>query len=385
MEGHESHLSEFAARSHDPQRAARREYVQEPDDFRTEFQRDYTRIIHSRPFRRLRNKTQVFIHPENDHICTRLEHSLHVASVARTIGRALELNLDLIEAIAVGHDVGHAPFGHKGEEELDKLGTDHGLTYRHETQSLRVVDLIESPYRERHPGLNLTFAVRDGIVMHCGEDYAQPALCADIGRSTLRNGSDGRTCFPATLEGCVVRWADRVAYLGRDFEDAVVAGIVRREELPAEVRRSLGTENRQFIAALVRDLVRNTQGSCVAVSPEVANAVKRFQEFSTDKIYRSPIVTKCFAQVQVSLQAMFEHLLKTVAERRSQWIAEDPPASTDSQEPKVMRVLWEFVRRDLPSDYEGSDAQLVLDFIGGMTDSFFIQSFRELFLPHSTA
>jgi dGTPase len=157
-----------ATSSSDPQYTQREHTPYEPDDIRSEFRRDYTRIVHSRAFRRLRHKTQVFISPKNDHICSRMEHSLHVASVSQTIARALQLNEDLVEAIAVGHDLGHAPFGHIGERSLDRVAKKHHLDFSHERHSLRVVDLLESPY-DKHPGLNLTFAVRDGIVCHFGE------------------------------------------------------------------------------------------------------------------------------------------------------------------------------------------------------------------------
>jgi len=164
-------LNKFATKSTDLP-AASREYEQKPDKFRTEFDRDYTRILHSRAFRRLRHKTQVFIDPLNDHICTRLEHSLLVASVSRTISKALGLNNELVAAIAVGHDLGHAPFGHEGERCLGILAKDNGLRFEHEPHSLRVVDRLERMYKE-HPGLNLTFAVRDGIACHCGEKIDQ--------------------------------------------------------------------------------------------------------------------------------------------------------------------------------------------------------------------
>ncbi len=164
-------LSEFAAKSTD-ERLCHRQFPYTGDDYRAEFQRDYTRILHSRPFRRLRHKTQVFFNPDNDHICTRLEHSLYVASVATTIARALRLNEDLVQAIAIGHDLGHCPFGHQGEECLNQIAERYGFTFHHELQSLRVVDVLACPYQD-HNGLNLTFAVRDGIACHYGEAFEQ--------------------------------------------------------------------------------------------------------------------------------------------------------------------------------------------------------------------
>ena len=192
------HLSKNATAS-DDKYYTKREHSYEPDYIRSEFHRDYTRIIHSRPFRRLRHKTQVFISPKNDHICTRIEHSLYVASVAQTIAKALGLNEDLVVAIAVGHDLGHAPFGHMGEKSLDTVAKKYGLGFSHELHSLRMVDFLESPY-EKHPGLNLTFAVRDGIVCHYGEGFEQ-RLSPDREKSpdTLKSMKRGEY-RPSTLE-----------------------------------------------------------------------------------------------------------------------------------------------------------------------------------------
>ncbi len=374
-------LAECASRSGDRQRAARRQYQQEPDPYRTEFERDYTRILHSRAFRRLRHKTQVFVLPQNDHICTRLEHSLHVASVARTVARALNLNLDLVAAIALGHDLGHAPFGHHGEERLQEIAKEHRLTYDHEPQSLRVVDLIESPYKPKHPGLNLTFAVRDGILMHCGEDYDRARLEPDWDRHDLTEGLRPEHGMPATLEGCVVRAADRVAYLGRDFEDAVDAKIVNRRDLPAGVRNTLGSTNREFIANLVHDIVQHSRGQgFIAINGEVRKALREFQEFSVERIYRHPKVTACFAQIKLAIGSMFDLLVEKLG------ADEVPPkADLDDEACHAITFLAEFRDEDLPETYDASNEQLVLDYIGGMTDQFFTRCYTELFLPHGSA
>lgn len=373
-------MSRFAARSTDDVRAARRQHTQPKDHFRTEFQRDYTRVLHSRAFRRLRHKTQVFIHPKNDHICTRLEHSLHVASIAKTIGRALDLNLDLMDAIALGHDLGHAPFGHKGQRTLDTIASRYGLRYQHERQSLRVVDLVESPYTE-HPGLNLTFAVRDGILMHYGEDYDCQELAPDRQRTDIPEDLDGTKGTPATLEGCVVRWADRVAYVGRDFEDAVAAGIIPQDALPATIADVLGNTNREFIATLVGDIVKHSANrDCIVVNGDVREALREFHAFSQEYIYMSEVVTACFGQIERAIDSMFEALYRELENGRVM-----PPGELASRTSSVIKVFCEFLFNDLPAEYDANSPQKVLDFIGGMTDSFFIQSYTELFLPRSTA
>jgi len=242
-EQHERQFLDGRAAHSGDQRLVEREYPQEPDEFRSEFQRDYTRIIHSRAFRRLRQKTQVFISPRNDHLCTRLEHSLHVASVATTIARALRLNEDLVQAIAVGHDLGHAPFGHAGERVLDVLAKKKDLSFAHELHGLRVVDKLDSPY-ENHVGLNLTFAVRDGIVCHYGEGFEKELRPdQDKAPSCLTKTVRGQS-RPTTLEGCVVRWADKIAYLGRDLEDAITLKLLDEVEVPDEVKTAMGTRNR---------------------------------------------------------------------------------------------------------------------------------------------
>jgi len=377
-------LSEYAAKSYDRKRCARRLYRQEPDYCRTEFQRDYTRIIHSTAFRRLRNKTQVFISPKNDHVCTRMEHSIHVASVARTIARALRLNVDLVDAIAVGHDLGHGPFGHKGEQCLGVLAKEFKLSYRHETQSLRVVDFLESPYFEtgKHMGLNLTFAVRDGIVCHCGEASQGGGLCPDLDRDDIPQDLQPDTLMPATLEGCVVRLADSVAYLGRDLEDAIATGIVCATDLPQNVRKTLGDDNRSIIRSLVQDIVANNQNEpCIALSNEVIAGLAEFREFSKKRIYEDLRVQRPWRQIERSLTNMFEFLSTELRKGSLK------SACPKDNEPGVIGVLREFLWHDLHGQVDGAKhpEQVALDFIGGMTDAYFIRSYRELFLPESTA
>jgi len=374
------YLHKFATKSTDCPESERR-YPQDSDEFRTEFDRDYTRIIHSRAFRRLRHKTQVFVSPQNDHICTRLEHSLHVASVARTISKALGLNGKLVAAIAVGHDLGHAPFGHKGEKNLHKLAQDDGLAFAHELHSLRVVDCLESPYGNERPGLNLTFAVRDGIACHSGETFEEE-LKPD--RDRKPEDLDKLTeigALPATLEGCVVRMADKVAYLGRDFEDAVATGLVERDDIPKDVRERLGDSNGAIIASLVRDIVEKSQDrKAIRVSPEVCAAMKTFSKFSDEHIYKHKKVVSYFKQIDRAMEFMYHELSDLIERAGSQRNGNLFP----DRDEKCIKELERFLLKDVADWRNVAPAQLAIDFIAGMTDPYIVNSFQELFLPRST-
>lgn len=359
-------------------RLASRKFEQQNDDFRTQFQRDYTRIIHSRPFRRLHHKTQVFVSPNNDHLCTRMEHSLHVASVAQTIARALRLNEDLVRAIAVGHDLGHAPFGHKGEKTLNSIGKKYGLAFSHELHSLRVVDFLESPY-ENHNGLNLTFAVRDGIVCHYGEGF-EAELTPDRSKTPddLSDTKRGES-RPATLEGCVVRWADKVAYLGRDLEDAISVDLVKREDVPGSVKTVLGSSNREIINSLIRELCRTSSQDedRIRVDVKVHEALNELYAFNMDRIYQANQVTKHFGQIDRAMESLFDFLLSELKSAQSE------RDLSDSEWP-TLQVFGDFLNKDVRSWKDEKKEQLVMDFVAGMTDSFFNKSFAELFWPRST-
>jgi dGTPase len=349
--------------------------------FRTEYERDYTRIVHSRAFRRLRHKTQVFIHPSNDHVCTRLEHSLHVASVARTISKALGLNNDLVAAIAIGHDLGHAPFGHHGETCLAKIVKTYRLDFKHEIHSLRIVDHLDSPYR-KHPGLNLTFAVRDGIASHWGEGF-EPELVPNRKKRPQDLMRAQRGALPATLEGCVVRMADKVAYLGRDLEDAIDAGgIVRRNDLPPLVKRYLGRTNGQIIGSLIGDIYDNSKGKgSIKVSTEVADALNEFNEFNKSRIYAHQYVKRYFGHIDACMKLMFDRVKKLIEQAQQDG---DLRGLTADTEQKCPLVLAAFLKEDVWEWQKEKPARLALDFVAGMTDPFFISCFEEQFLPRST-
>jgi dGTPase len=294
---------------------------------RTPFQRDRDRIVHSKAFRRLKHKTQVFIAPEGDHYRTRLTHTLETCFIARTVARALGLNEDLTEAIGLGHDLGHPPFGHIGEEALDESLREHGgRGFRHNRHSLRLVDVIERDGR----GLNLTEAVRDGILNHTGSER------------------------PATLEGRLVRLVDRVAYINHDIDDAVRAGILREDDLPAEEIAMLGPTGSGRIDRLARDIVATSRAADdIAQSDEVGGAMLRLRKFMFERVYLGPEARSEHERVRRTLRGLVDHYLE-----HPELVPDGAPA--------------------------GDDLQRVTDYVAGMTDRFAIASFRRLALPEES-
>ena len=314
IENLELHFSEFAKRS--TECLGRKHYLKE-DPFRTPFERDCHRVLHSLPFRRLKHKTQVFFSPKDDHICTRLEHSLHVASISSTICKRLNLNHTLAEAIALAHDLGHPPFGHLGEIAMNKVyrafnrkrGTDKLPSFfTHEAQSLRVIDCFQN---RLHEPLNLTFEVRDGVVCHWGEQN-EKTLKPDYNKNQKLVESDAaRREKPATLEGCVVRIADTISYLGRDFEDACMAGLLTEEDLPQDITNVLGENNSIIIGTLISDLVDNSDDrGYLLFSDRVYNALVRMKKFSEIKIYKSPLLTGQKGRIFLILNHLFGYFSK---------------------------------------------------------------------------
>jgi dGTPase len=300
-----------------------RERHEEPDPLRTAFQQDRERIVHSKAFRRLKHKTQVFLAPEGDHYRVRLTHTLEVAQIARTAARALRLNEDLAEAIALGHDLGHTPFGHLGEEALSPL---LDRPFRHNEESLRIVDHLENAGR----GLNLTWEVRDGIVNHT---WSMP--------------------MPSTLEAQAARFADRIAYVNHDIDDAVRAGVIAPEELPAASVAILGAEYEERIDTLVQDLVATSEGADeVALSPLILDGLTLLREFLFERVY-------------LRTQAVEEHR-KAIG---------------------VVRSLFAYYRdhpESVPPEYLAAPGDLptrIADYIAGMTDRFALRTYERIFLP----
>ena len=303
-----------------------REKPIDPDDLRTDFQRDRDRILHAKSFRRLKHKTQCFLSPEGDHYRTRLTHTLEVAQIARTLARSLRLNEDLAEAIALGHDLGHTPFGHMGERVLDRLMHDG---FKHREQSLRVVEVLE---REGE-GLNLTWEVRDGILHHSGAQA------------------------PATLEGQCVSRADRIAYINHDIDDALRAGVLKAEDLPREAIRVLGETTGERINTMVSDIVRTSgDGQGVRMSETVDDASQALRSFMFEYVYMRDWVLNEERKASRMIEMLFGYLM------------EHPE-----------RMPNDYIERGFKEGVERS----VADFVAGMTDRYAMQSFSELFLPDS--
>ncbi|MBQ9710016.1 MAG: deoxyguanosinetriphosphate triphosphohydrolase [Clostridia bacterium] len=316
----EMFLSPYATRS---SQTRGRERAEEKCPMRTDFQRDRDRIIYSKAFRRLKNKTQVFFSPEGDHYRTRLTHTLDVSQVARSIARGLDLNEDLAEAIALGHDLGHTPFGHSGEAVLNRLAP---LGFEHNKQSLRVVEVLEN----NGSGLNLTFEVRDGILNH------------------------KKTGNPATLEGQAVSIADRIAYINHDIEDAKSAGLLKDEDLPAETAL-LGSNSRERINTMITSIWRNSAGKgFVAMEDDVLHATEVLRDFMFKNVYLTPEAKGEEERADMMLTTMYEYFLKKV------------DALPDIYKKLLDRFSLETV---------------VCDYISSMTDRYAVYVFESLFIP----
>ena len=293
------------------------------DDLRTVYQRDRDRIVHAKAFRRLKHKTQVFLSPQGDHYRVRLTHTLDVSQIARTVARALRLNEDLTEAIALGHDLGHTPFGHLGEQALTPF---LGRPFRHSEQSLRVVDHLENDGE----GLNLTWEVRDGIVNH---PWSMPA--------------------PSTLEAQIVRFSDRIAYLNHDIDDALRAGVLTERDLPSGPLTVLGSTHSARINTLVTDLVKASEDRPeIGLSTDVFRALDGLRDFMFEQVYLRPDTHHEHQRATRLIRELFQHFL-------------DHPD-------------------EMPEEYHrapGDAATRVADYISGMTDRFAIRTYERLFLP----
>ncbi|MDO4177321.1 MAG: deoxyguanosinetriphosphate triphosphohydrolase [Bacillota bacterium] len=300
---------------------------EEKCDVRTDFQRDRDRIVHSKSFRRLMHKTQVFLAPEGDHFRTRLTHTIEVSQIARTISRGLALNEDLTEAIAMGHDLGHTPFGHSGEMILNEI---YSKGFRHNVQSLRVVDVIESNGRKR--GMNLTMEVRDGILNHTG-----PVM-------------------PFTPEGQVVKTSDRIAYINHDIDDALRSGVIKTDDLPEESIRILGDSHKKRIDTLVKDMIETSDGSSIIrLSDEKLKAMNDLRAFMFKKVYHNKEVklAEDLNRVENIIRKLFDYYMKH---------SDKLPADL----------------LDMRDIYSTED--LVKDYIASMTDRYALNMYRELFV-----
>jgi dGTPase len=339
-------------------------------DLRGHYFRDTTAIVHSYPFRRMKHKTQVFFAPQNDHICTRIEHVMHVSTIAATICRALNLNPDLAWAIGMGHDLGHTPFGHLGETILSRLRGGEG--FRHEIYSLRVVDKLANYGK----GLNLTYAVRDGIINHCGEKFERE-LSPDHQVKDL-SAITRRDRLPSTWEGVAVRMSDKIAYLGRDLEDAIQLGLVTAEDVPEAGRRLLGTNNSDIIDHLVNDLIAHSLGTgTIGFSDEIYHAFLDVKNFNYERIYASPALQNYHQYFERILETLYSYLVD-VFDR----YGTDEAGYRGERNTLAMR-FGDYVRKMAPfyESENGSPEDVVFDYIAGMTDDFAIQNVGEIMVP----
>ncbi|MBE7035540.1 MAG: deoxyguanosinetriphosphate triphosphohydrolase [Ruminococcaceae bacterium] len=299
-----------------------REEALEPCDIRTAFQRDRDRIIHAKSFRRLMHKTQVFLAPEGDHYRTRLTHTLEVSQIARTIARALRLNEDLTEAIALGHDLGHTPFGHTGEAVLDEICTGG---FKHYEQSLRVVEELEGG-----KGLNLTWEVRDGIVNHAGKHEA------------------------STLEGQIIKYADRIAYINHDIDDAIRGGVIAPTDIPLSCRKTLGETHSDRLQTLISDVIDNSREKPqIFMSQEIYDAMMELRRYMFDNVYTSSVAKAEEHKAKGIIKTMFETFLHNPNQLREAGLG----------------------------DVCLSSEREICDYIAGMTDNYAIYVFNSLFIP----
>lgn len=318
---------EYTTLSEQAQKAAEskgRSYTEEESDVRTCYQRDTDRIVHSKAFRRLMHKTQVFLRPEGDHYRTRMTHTLEVSRIARTVSRALSLNEDLTEAISLGHDLGHTPFGHAGEIALTEV---MGVPFCHNEQSLRVVDKLEN----NGSGLNLTHETRMGILGHTGEQ------------------------IPETGEGQVVRISDRIAYINHDLDDAIRAGILSEQDIPRSISYVLGDSHRERINTMVVDMITRTEETGrLEMSPEVMGAMDELRTFLFQKVYRNPVAKGEESKARGIIQALYTYYNSNPEKLPADFI------------PQL--------------DFDGM-SRVVCDYIAGMTDKYAVYKYEEIFVP----
>ena len=341
------------------------------EDVRGPYFRDQTAIIHSLPFRRLKHKAQVFFSPNNDHVCTRIEHALHVATVAATIAKGLNINENMAYAIGLAHDLGHAPFGHAGESVLNQKVSDIG-GFNHEIHSLRVVDKLGN----RGNSLNLTYGVRDGIVCHCGEAPDQQ-ICPRGNKIDLATITD-KTLFPSSYEGCVARMADRIAYLGRDLDDAIYGHFIDRNEVPQKIKDELGETNGEIIDCLIVDVIETSKKEgIVALSDEKYKVLMELYKFNMDHIYKHDAIERYKKYCIHIIETLFDHLLDIY----TNW---DFDLERYEKSPVLLDARFGGYLCYMQSIYmqeKASAKSIVRDYIAGMTDSYALKCMREISLP----
>ena len=320
-----NNLSQYAMLS---QNSKGRKNFERKCTMRTDFQRDRDRIIHSKSFRRLKHKTQVFIAPEGDHFRTRLTHTLEVAQIGRTLARALRLNEDLVEAIALGHDLGHTPFGHTGERVLNKL---HPNGFNHNEQSIRVVDILE--HKDEKIGLNLTYEVREGILNHSGEKISE------------------------TLEGQLVKYADRIAYINHDIDDAIRAGVIKKESLPKKSVEILGKSHGERINTMILDIIKNSmKNDKIKMSDSVGAAINILREYMFENVYLNNNAKSEEYKAEYVIEQLYKYYLNNIEALPQEHLN---------------------IYKNIDCDIE----DIICDYIAGTTDRYIVNLFNNIFLP----
>jgi dGTPase len=348
-------------------------------DVRGDFFRDQTAIIHSNAFRRLKHKTQVFFAPDNDHICTRIEHVLHVATIATTICKGLnrygwELDPDMAYAIGLGHDLGHTPFGHAGEKALNERlkQIDSSLSFIHEVNSYRVVEHLA--YNGK--GLNLTYGVKDGIISHNGERDDR-ILIPDAKIKNL-NAIANRKIMPSSFEGCIVRLADKIAYLGRDIEDAMIAKYITEKDIPSDVKKALGKQNGKIINHLVIDAIENScKQNNISFSDDTYQLVTKLKKFNYKMIYNHPELKRYDEFCRNIIFKLFNHLETLWDKHKISFIDyEKTGIYLDKNFGHYLQSMSTFY--NLP---DAPPYLFITDYISGMTDSFALDAIKQITIP----
>ncbi|NQE45552.1 Deoxyguanosinetriphosphate triphosphohydrolase-like protein [ANME-1 cluster archaeon GoMg2] len=368
----------------------KKRFKQKGEDIRGPFFRDQTAIIHSLPFRRLKRKTQVFFAPDNDHICTRIEHAFHVFTNSTTISKGLinagwKIDIEMVQAIALGHDIGHAPFGHAGEEVLNEIvekETNNRNSFHHEINSLRVVDYIA----ERGDGLKLTFGVRDGIVSHCGEELENKQFIEPVWEVKKLEEIDKLDKHPASYEGCIVRVADKISSLGRDVEDAIELKIVNADEIPDDALNYLGITpseaggqyNRALLNNIIYDIIDTTDSTeNVGVSDEGFEFIKKINGFSKSNIYEAEKIKNYTYYVEVIIRNLYESLSDLIDKH---------DFNIDSYNNSFIRSYREFgnylsAYKEFYMNLGTEKPQILVDFISGMSDNYAIRFSKDISIP----
>lgn len=364
MEKHNATLSQYAC--FDNQAIRFNEEID--NDIRTPFFRDIDRIIYSLSYNRYSDKTQVFSQNDNDHICKRMLHVQYVSKVARTIGRALNLNEDLIEAAALGHDLGHVPFGHVGESILNKISLENNEGYfNHNVQSVRILMNLEDGGK----GRNITLQVLDGILCHNGEfalkEYRPITKTKEEFlkeyENTYKDNKAIKSLVPMTLEGCVVRISDIIAYIGKDIEDAIMLGVIEIEDLPKDITEVLGVNNRCTVNTLITDVINNSIGKdYICMSDRVFKALVELKDFNYQNIYYKANSKEQIANYEKMFRSVFIDSLTSLKE--------------NNQEANIFKIFL----NDMNKDYREKNSleRIAIDYIAGMTDDFLINEYNKI-------